>query len=82
MTAKTMDDAAGAPEANTQGVTLSVPTHMAAPSHGLILREGPKPTRPRGRIPRVAWLLALAPPFQDLLDTRAIETQAEGRMRY
>jgi hypothetical protein len=52
---------AGAPDASTQGVTLSIPTHMAAPSHALVLREGPKPTRPRGRIPRVARLLALAP---------------------
>jgi hypothetical protein len=53
---------AGTPDAEppAQGVTLSIPTHMAAPSHGLILREGPKPTRPRGRIPRVARLLALA----------------------
>jgi hypothetical protein len=41
---------AGAPDASTQGVTLSIPTYMATPSHGLILREGPKPTRPRGRI--------------------------------
>jgi hypothetical protein len=46
--------AAGAPEASTPGVTLRVPTHMAAPSHALVLREGPKPTWPHGRIPRVA----------------------------
>jgi hypothetical protein len=45
---------AGAPDASTQGVTMHIPTHMAVPSHGLILREGPKPTRPRGLIPRVA----------------------------
>jgi hypothetical protein len=32
---------AGEPE---QGVTLSIPTHMAAPSHALVLREGAKPT--------------------------------------
>ena len=50
---------------------------MAAPSHGLILREGPKPTRPRGRIPRVARLLALAYHFEELLKTGAVETQAE-----
>lgn len=68
---------AGAPDASTQGVTLSIPTHMAAPSHRLILREGPKPTRPRCRIPRVARLLALAYHFQELLDTRVVETQAE-----
>lgn len=52
-------------------------THMAAPSHPLVLREGPKPTRPRGRIPRVARLLALAHHFEELLDTGAVETQAE-----
>jgi hypothetical protein len=72
-------DAAGTPEAEPpeQGVTLRIPTHMAAPSHALVLREGPKPTRPRGRIPRVARLLALAYHFQGLLDTRVVETQAE-----
>ena len=76
----TRDSATGtgsAPEASTPGVTLRVPTHMAAPSHALVLREGPKPTRPRGRIPRVARLLALAYHFQELLDTRVVETQAE-----
>jgi hypothetical protein len=68
-----------APEADTpaEPVTLRFPTHMAAPSHALVLREGPKPTRPRGRIPRVARLLALAYHFQELLDTRVVETQAE-----
>jgi hypothetical protein len=50
---------------------------MAAPSHALVLREGPKPTRPRGRIPRVARLLALVYHFQELLDTHVVETQAE-----
>ena len=69
----TRDSTAGTPDASMQGVTLSIPTHMAAPSHGLILREGPKPTRPRGRIPRVARLLALAHHFQALLDASAIE---------
>ena len=61
----------GAPEAEppAQGVTLSIPTHMAAPSHALVLREGPKPMRPRGRIPRVARLLAHVHHFQELLDT-------------
>jgi hypothetical protein len=74
---KITDGAAGAPEASTPGVTLRVPTHMAAPSHALVLREGPKPTRPRGRIPRVARLLALAHHFEELLKTGAVETQAE-----
>jgi hypothetical protein len=68
---------AGAPEASTLGATLSVPTHMAAASHALVLREGPKPMRPRGRIPRVARLLALAHHFEELLETGVVETQAE-----
>jgi hypothetical protein len=43
MTQKSMDGAARTPEAATpaQRVTLRIPTHMAAPSHALILREGP-----------------------------------------
>jgi hypothetical protein len=49
----------------------------AAPSHALVLREGPKPTRPRGRIPRVARLMALAHHFLELLDSGMVETQAE-----
>jgi hypothetical protein len=77
LTRDTTTGTAGAPDASTQGVTLSIPTHMAAPSHGLILREGPKPTRPRGRIPRVARLLALARHFDELLKTGTVETQAE-----
>jgi hypothetical protein len=32
-----------APEASRQGVTLRIPTHLAAPSHALVLREGPSP---------------------------------------
>jgi hypothetical protein len=77
MIRKITDSAASAPEASTPGVTLCVPTHMAAPSHALVLREGPRPTRPRGRIPRVARLLALAHHFDELLETGAVETQAE-----
>ncbi len=70
-------DAAPGPDTPAQGTTLRVPTHMAAPSHALVLREGPRPTRPRGRIPRVARLLALAHHFEELLETGAVETQAE-----
>lgn len=45
---KLVKDAAGMPEADTPapGVTLSIPTHMAAPSHALVLREGPAGARP------------------------------------
>ena len=76
-------DAAGTPEAEppAQGVTLSIPTHMVAPSHALVLREGPKPTRPRGRIPRVAGPLARAHYFQELLDTHVVETSRVRRTR-
>jgi hypothetical protein len=79
MTRKIVASGASAPEADTpaQRVTLRIATHMATPSHALVLREGPKPTRPRGRIPRVARLLALAYHFQELLDARVVETQAE-----
>jgi hypothetical protein len=72
-----MDGAHGTPGAGEQRVTLCIPTLMAEPSHALVLREGPKPTRPRGRIPRIARLLALAHHFQELLDTHVVETQAE-----
>jgi hypothetical protein len=72
-----MDDAAGAPEGSAQRVTFRIPTHMAAPSHALVLREGPKPMRPRGRIPRVARLPALAYHFDELLETGAVETQVD-----
>ena len=77
MTRKSTEGAPDKSEASTQGVTLRIPTHMATPSHALVLREGPKPTRPRGRIPRVARLLALAYHFQELLDSHVVETQAE-----
>ena len=79
MTRQITDDATEVEETGepAERVTLRIPTYVAAPSHALVLREGPKPTRPRGRIPRVARLLALAHHFQELLDTRAVETQAE-----
>jgi hypothetical protein len=74
-----MKGAAGTPDASTpsQRVTLRIPIHIAALSHALVLRDGPKHTRPRGRIPRVARLLALAHHFEELLETGAVETQAE-----
>ena len=55
----------------------SHPDPPAAPSHALVLREGPKPTRPHGRIPRVARLLALTHHFVELLEMGAVETQAK-----
>jgi hypothetical protein len=58
-------------------VTLRMQVHTDAPSHGIILREGPRPARPRGRVPRIARLLALAHHFQELLDTGVVRTQME-----
>jgi hypothetical protein len=58
-------------------ITLRMQVHKDAPSHGIILREGPKPARPRGRVPRIARLLALAHHFQELLDTGVVRTQME-----
>jgi hypothetical protein len=49
---------------------------MAAPSHALVLREGAKPTRPRGCIP-CGPAPSTRAPFQELLDIRAVENQAE-----
>ena len=58
-------------------ITLRMQVHVDAPSHGIVLREGPKPTRVRGRIPRIARLLALAHHFQELLETGVVRTQME-----
>ena len=66
-------------EQDTPGerVTLSIPIHLATPSHRTIVREGPKPARPTARIARVSRLLALAHHFQNLLDTGVVRTQME-----
>jgi hypothetical protein len=64
-------------EPTEERITLRMQVHTDAPSHGIILREGPKPARPRGRVPRIARLLALAHHFQELLDTGVIRTQME-----
>src|SRR5690606_36392430 len=58
-------------------VTLSIPIHLATPSRRTVVREGPKPSSPTGRIPRVSRLLALAHYFQHLLDTGVVRTQME-----
>jgi hypothetical protein len=64
-------------EPTEERITLRMQVHTDAPSHGIVLREGPKPTRVRGRIPRIARLLALAHHFQELLDTGVVRTQME-----
>jgi hypothetical protein len=67
----TEHDASRTAELPEERITLRMPVDTDAPSHGIVLREGPKPTRVRGRIPRIARLLALAHHFQELLDLRA-----------
>ena len=69
----------GTHEGDTPGerVTLSVPIHLAAPTRRTVVREGPKPERPTGRIPRLSRILALAHHFQNLLDTGVVRTQME-----
>ena len=58
-------------------VTLCIPIHLATPARRTVVREGPKPARPDGRIPRISRLLALAHHFRHLLDTRVLRTQME-----
>jgi hypothetical protein len=69
----------GTREGDTPGerVTLSVPIHLATPTRRTVVREGSKPARPTGRIPRVSRILALAHHFQNLLDTGVVRTQME-----
>lgn len=67
----------GEGEAPGERVTLSIPIHLATSVHRTVVREGPKPARPTGRIPRVSRLLALAHHFQLLLDTGVVRTQME-----
>jgi len=66
-------------ERDTPGdrVSLSIPIHFAAPARRTVVREGPKPERPTGRIARVSRILALAHHFQNLLDTGVVRTQME-----
>ena len=75
----TEHDASPITEPAEERITLRMQVHVDAPSHGIVLREGPKPTRVRGRIPRIARLLALAHHFQELLETGVVRTQMETR---
>jgi hypothetical protein len=69
----------GTREGDTPGerVTLSIPIHLAAPTRRTVVREGSKPERPTGRIPRLSRILALAHHFQNLLDTGVVRTQID-----
>ena len=79
MSQQHLPSADGTHEGDTPGerVALSIPIHLATPTHRTIVREGPKPARPAGRIPRVARILAQAHHFQNLLDTGVVRTQME-----
>ena len=56
---------------------IVVPVHWARPKTASGSDECVVPSRPRGRIPRIARLLALAHHFQHLLDTGVVATQTE-----
>lgn len=58
-------------------IVMRLEVHLASPSHGMVFREGPKPRRERGHVPRVARLLALAHYFQALLKQGVFGSQTE-----
>jgi hypothetical protein len=71
---ETHEDEPGMPG---ERVALSIPIHLTTPARRTVVREGPKPARPTGRIARVARILGLAHHFQNLLDTGVVRTQME-----
>jgi hypothetical protein len=58
-------------------IMMRLEVHLASPSHGMVFREGPRPTREPGHVPRVARLLALAHHFQALLAQGVFGSQTE-----
>jgi hypothetical protein len=58
-------------------IMMRLEVHLASPSHGMVFRDGPKPRRERGHVPRVARLLALAHHFQMLLKEGVFDSQTE-----
>ena len=56
---------------------MRLEVHLVNPSHGMVFRDGPKPRRERGHVPRVARLLALAHRFQTLLAEGVFGSQTE-----
>ena len=58
-------------------IMMRLEVHLASPSHGMVFRDGPKPRRERGHVPRVARLLALAHHFQALLKEGVFGSQTE-----
>ena len=57
-------------------VQVTYQVHTARRRHALVLEEGPRP-QPRGWVPRVARLLALAHHFERLLAEGIVRTQGE-----
>lgn len=58
-------------------ILMRLEVHLASPSHGMVFREGPRPRREPGHVPRVARLLALAHHFQMLLAKGVFGSQTE-----
>jgi hypothetical protein len=63
--------------AEEERIMMRLEVHLASPSHGMVFREGPRPRRERGHVPRVARLLALAHHFQALLAQGVFGSQTE-----
>jgi hypothetical protein len=58
-------------------IMMRLEVHLASPSHGMVFRDGPKPRRERGHVPRVARLLALAHHCQAMLAQGVFGSQTE-----
>jgi hypothetical protein len=69
--------AQGAAPTEEERIMMRLEVHLASPSHGMVFRDGPKPKRERGHVPRVARLLALAHHFQALLKQGVFGSQTE-----
>ena len=63
--------------AEEERIMMRLEVHLASPSHGMVFREGPRPRRERGHVPRVARLLALAHHFHALLAQGVFGSQTE-----
>jgi hypothetical protein len=61
----------------TNALTVAGTIHFARRGNAKELRDGPKPTAPAGRVPRVARLMALALKFDALIREGAVTDQAE-----
>ena len=72
---------AGATQGETpteeERIMMRLEVHLASPSHGMVFRDGPKPRRERGHVPRVARLLALAHHFQALIKQGVFGSQTD-----